>query len=185
MVLPVYLYGHPVLHKEADDIEQDYPGLDKLIADMFETMYFAEGIGLAAPQIGKSIAVIVIDGSVLADEFPECKDSKMVLINPQLEVIEDADPVTRSEGCLSVPGLSENVKRYEHIRLNWLDENFVEHEQEFSGFMARMIQHEYDHLLGVIYTDQIAPIRKQLIRNKLANMQRGKVKCGYRTVSAK
>ncbi len=185
MVLPVYLYGHPVLRKEADDIEQDYPGLDKLIADMFETMYFAEGIGLAAPQIGKSIAVIVIDGSVLADEFPECKDSKMVLINPQLEVIEDADPVTRSEGCLSVPGLSENVKRYEHIRLNWLDENFVEHEQEFSGFMARMIQHEYDHLLGVIYTDQIAPIRKQLIRNKLANMQRGKVKCGYRTVSAK
>lgn len=185
MVLPVYLYGHPVLRKEADDIEQDYPGLDKLIADMFETMYFAEGIGLAAPQIGKSIAVIVIDGSVLADEFPECKDSKMVLINPQLEVIEDADPVTRSEGCLSVPGLSENVKRYEHIRLNWLDENFVEHEREFSGFMARMIQHEYDHLLGVIYTDQIAPIRKQLIRNKLANMQRGKVKCGYRTVSAK
>lgn len=185
MVLPVYLYGHPVLRKEADDIEQDYPGLDKLIADMFETMYFAEGIGLAAPQIGKSIAVIVIDGSVLADEFPECKDSKMVLINPQLEVIEDADPVTRSEGCLSVPGLSENVKRYEHIRLNWLDENFVEHEQEFSGFMARMIQHEYDHLLGVIYTDQIAPIRKQLIRNKLANMQRGKVKCGYRTVCAK
>lgn len=174
-----------MLRKEADDIKQDYPGLDKLIADMFETMYFAEGIGLAAPQIGKSIAVIVIDGSVLADEFPECKDSKMVLINPQLEVIEDADPVTRSEGCLSVPGLSENVKRYEHIRLNWLDENFVEHEQEFSGFMARMIQHEYDHLLGVIYTDQIAPIRKQLIRNKLANMQRGKVKCGYRTVSAK
>lgn len=185
MVLPVYLYGHPVLRKEADDIEQDYPGLDKLIADMFETMYFTEGIGLAAPQIGKSIAVIVIDGSVLADEFPECKDSKMVLINPQLEVIEDADPVTRSEGCLSVPGLSENVKRYEHIRLNWLDENFEEHEQEFSGFMARMIQHEYDHLLGVIYTDHIAPIRKQLIRNKLANMQRGKVKCGYRTVSAK
>lgn len=185
MVLPVYLYGHPVLRKEADDIEQDYPGLDKLIADMFETMYFTEGIGLAAPQIGKSIAVIVIDGSVLADEFPECKDSKMVLINPQLEVIEDADPVPRSEGCLSVPGLSENVKRYEHIRLNWLDENFEEHEQEFSGFMARMIQHEYDHLLGVIYTDHIAPIRKQLIRNKLANMQRGKVKCGYRTVSAK
>lgn len=185
MVLPVYLYGHPVLRKEADDIEKDYPGLDKLIADMFETMYFTEGIGLAAPQIGKSIAVIVIDGSVLADEFPECKDSKMVLINPQLEVIEDADPVTRSEGCLSVPGLSENVKRYEHIRLNWLDENFEEHEQEFSGFMARMIQHEYDHLLGVVYTDHIAPIRKQLIRNKLANMQRGKVKCGYRTVSAK
>lgn len=185
MVLPVYLYGHPVLRKEADDIEKDYPGLDKLIADMFETMYFTEGIGLAAPQIGKSIAVIVIDGTVLADEFPECKDSKMVLINPQLEVIEDADPVTRSEGCLSVPGLSENVKRYEHIRLNWLDENFEEHEQEFSGFMARMIQHEYDHLLGVVYTDHIAPIRKQLIRNKLANMQRGKVKCGYRTVSAK
>ena len=185
MVLPVYLYGHPVLRKEAEDIEKDYPELDKLVKDMFETMYFTEGVGLAAPQIGRSIAVIVIDGSVLAKDFPECADSKMVLINPQLDVIEDVEPVSRPEGCLSVPGLSENVKRTEHIRLNWLDENFEEHEQEFTGFMSRIIQHEYDHLLGTVYTDRISPVRKQMIRNKLNNMSRGKVKCDYRVVAGK
>jgi peptide deformylase len=185
MILPVYLYGHPILREEVDDIEQDYPDLQKLIKDMFETMYYTEGVGLAAPQIGKSIAVIVIDGSPLAEDFPECANSKMVLINPELEVIEDQTPVVRAEGCLSLPGLSENVKRTEHIRLNWLDENFVEHEQEFSGYMSRIIQHEYDHLLGIVYTDRIAPIRKQMIRNKLNNLARGKAKCSYRTVSAK
>lgn len=185
MVLPVYLYGTPVLRQEAEDIDKDYPDLQKLIKDMFETMYHTEGIGLAAPQIGKSIALIVIDASVLGDDFPECADSKKVLINPQLDVIEDADPVSRAEGCLSLPGLSENVRRYEHVVLNWLDENFEEHEQEFHGFMARVIQHEFDHLLGTVYTDRIAPIRKQMIRNKLHNMERGKVKCAYRVVSAK
>lgn len=185
MILPVYLYGHPILREEVDDIEQDYPDLQKLIKDMFETMYYTEGVGLAAPQIGKPIAVIVIDGSPLAEDFPECANSKMVLINPELEVIEDQTPVVRAEGCLSLPGLSENVKRTEHIRLNWLDENFVEHEQEFSGYMSRIIQHEYDHLLGIVYTDRIAPIRKQMIRNKLNNLARGKAKCSYRTVSAK
>lgn len=185
MILPVYLYGTPVLRAEAEDIDKDYPELDKLIKDMFETMYHTDGIGLAAPQIGRSIAVIVIDASVLADEFPECADSKMVLINPQLDVIEDADPVSRSEGCLSLPGLSENVKRYEHVVLNWLDENFDEHEREFTGFMARVIQHEFDHLLGTVYTDRISPVRKQMIRNKLHNMERGKVKCAYRVVTGK
>ncbi len=185
MILPVYLYGHPVLREEAEDIEKDYPDLDKLIRDMFETMYHTDGVGLAAPQIGKSIAVIVIDGSPLAEDFPECANSKMVLINPQMEVIEDEAAISRPEGCLSLPGLQENVKRVEHIRLSWLDENFVEHEQEFKGFLARIIQHEYDHLLGVVYTDHIAPIRKQLIRNKLNNMAHGKARCAYRTVSAK
>ena len=185
MILPIYLYGTPVLRKEAEDIDKDYPELQKLIKDMFETMYNSEGIGLAAPQIGKSIALIVIDASPLAPDFPECVDSKMVLINPTLDVIEDADPVSRSEGCLSLPGLSENVKRYEHVVLNWFDEDFNEHEQEFTGFMARVIQHEFDHLLGTVYTDHISPIRKQMIRNKLHNMERGKAKCSYRTVSAK
>ena len=101
---------------------------------MFETMYHSEGVGLAAPQIGLPISVIVIDGNVLAENFPECKDLKFALINPELDVIEDKSPVTRDEGCLSLPGLSEPVKRYEHVRLNWLDENFEEHEQEFTGF---------------------------------------------------
>ena len=185
MVLPVYIYGHPVLRQETEDIDKDYPGLEKLIKDMWETMYFTEGVGLAAPQIGKSISVIVIDGSPLADTFPECKDSKMCLINPELEIIEDEGLISRDEGCLSLPGMSESVKRYEHVRLNWLDENFVEHEQEFKGFLARIIQHEFDHLLGTVYTDRISPIRKQMVRNKLNNLSRGKVKCDYRTVTAK
>lgn len=183
MILPVYLYGHPVLREEAEDIEKDYPGLEKLISDMFETMYHTEGVGLAAPQIGKSIAVIVIDGSPLAADFPECADSKMVLINPQLEIIEDMEPKSRSEGCLSLPGLSENVKRVEHVRLQWLDENFQPHEKEFTGFLSRIIQHEYDHLLGEVYTDHISPIRKQMILNKLHNLERGKVKCAYNVVA--
>lgn len=184
MILPVYVYGHPVLRKECEDIEENYPALDKLIRDMWETMYHSEGVGLAAPQIGKAINVIVIDGSPVADTFPECKDLKFALINPELEVIEDREPVSRDEGCLSLPGLSEAVKRVEHVRLNWLDENFEEHEEEFTGFAARIIQHEFDHLLGKVYTDRISPVRKQLIRNKLNNLARGKVKCDYKTVTA-
>ena len=184
MLLPIYLYGHPVLRAETEEITPDYPDLKKLIEDMWETLYNSEGVGLAAPQIGRSIRLIVIDGSVLADDFPECKDSKMVLINPELEVIEDMEPISRPEGCLSIPGLSENVKRIEHVRLNWLDENFVEHEKDFTGFLSRIMQHEYDHLEGEVYTDHIAPIRKQLIRSKLNNIAKGKVRCDYRTKSA-
>ncbi len=185
MKLPIYLYGQPVLREETEDISPDYPELKKLIDDMWETMYASEGVGLAAPQIGRSISLIVLDGSVLADDFPECKDSKMVLINPVLEVIEDEQPVSRGEGCLSLPGLTENVSRVEHVRLNWLDENFVEHEQEFRGFLSRIMQHEYDHLLGTVYTDRVAPIRKALIRTKLNNIQRGKVSCDYKVKSLK
>lgn len=180
MLLPIYLYGHPVLRGEAEDIDKDYPELEKLIADMWETMYDAEGIGLAAPQIGRSIALIVLDGSVLAETFPECKDSKMVLINPYLEVLEDVEPVTRDEGCLSLPGMSEPVKRHEHVRLTWQDENFVEHEKEFSGFLSRIMQHEYDHLLGTVYTDRVSPLRKQFIKSKLSNISHGRVRCDYR-----
>jgi peptide deformylase len=185
MKLPIYLYGQPVLREETEDISPDYPELKSLIDDMWETMYASEGVGLAAPQIGRSISLIVLDGSVLADDFPECKDSKMVLINPVLDVIEDEAPVSRGEGCLSLPGLTENVSRVEHVRLNWLDENFVEHEQEFRGFLSRIMQHEYDHLLGTVYTDRVAPIRKALIRTKLNNIQRGKVSCDYKVKSLK
>lgn len=184
MILPIYLYGHPVLRKETDEITQDYPELQKLIADMYETMYHSDGVGLAAPQIGLPIALAVIDGSVLADRFPECEGLKLTLINPELEVLEDVEPISREEGCLSLPGLSEPVKRREHIRLNWLDENFEEHEQEFSGFASRIIQHEFDHLLGTVYTDRISPIRKQMIRTKLNNIAKGKTKCDYRTKTA-
>ena len=173
-----------MLRKIAQPIEKDYPDLEKLIADMWETMYHSEGVGLAAPQIGKSIKLIVIDGTPLADTFPECADGKFVLINPELEVLEDADAVTRDEGCLSLPGMSEGVKRFEHVRLKWLDENFEPHEQEFSGFLSRIIQHEYDHLLGKVYTDRVSPLRKQLIKSKLSNIVKGKVRCDYRVIAA-
>ncbi|MDE6294522.1 MAG: peptide deformylase [Muribaculaceae bacterium] len=180
MILPVYLLGHPVLRQECEDITPDYPELKKLVADMFETMYNSDGVGLAAPQIGLPISLLVIDGSPLADDFPECKDFKMACINPQLEIIEDEEPVSRPEGCLSIPGVSENVKRHEHVVLRWLDEDFQPHEQEFKGFASRIIQHEFDHLCGEVFTDHIAPIRKQLIKAKLNNIVKGKVKCSYR-----
>ena len=178
MILPVYLIGQPVLREEAEDITKDYPDLHKLIDNMWETMYNSDGVGLAAPQIGRSIALAVIDGRPMADSFPECADLRLVLINPELEVIEDAAPVSRAEGCLSLPGINENVRRHEHIRLKWLDENFEPHEQEFSGFASRIIQHEYDHLLGEVFTEHISPIRKQMIRAKLNSISQGRVNCG-------
>lgn len=178
MNLPVYLYGHPVLRETAEDVTPDYPELKKLIDDMFETMYTSEGVGLAAPQIGKSIRLVVIDADPVAENFPDCAGKKMVLINPEIEVLE-GDKVTRSEGCLSLPGLSEDVKRIEKIRLNWLDENFEEHEEVIEGFLARIVQHECDHLEGMVYIDHISPIRKQMIRRKLLNIVEGRVKCDY------
>lgn len=185
MILPVYLLGQPVLRQETEDITPDYPDLKQLIQNMWDTMYNSDGVGLAAPQIGRSISLIVIDGSPVADACPECTDFKLVLINPELEVIEDEDPVSRSEGCLSLPGIAENVKRYEHVRLKWLDEDFQPHEQEFRGFASRIIQHEFDHLLGEVFTDHISPIRKQMIKTKLNNIAKGKVSCDYRVSAAR
>ena len=184
MIYPIYLYGHPVLRKKSEPVKEDNPDIKQLVADMFETMYNSEGVGLAAPQIGKSIRLIVIDGDVVSEKFPECKDLKLTLINPQLEVIEDEEPVTREEGCLSLPGLSENVKRYEHVKLKWFDEDFQPHTQEFKGFASRIIQHEFDHLEGEVYTDHVSPIRKQLIKSKLNNIQKGKITCDYKVKSA-
>lgn len=181
MILPVYLLGHPVLREETEDITPDYPDLQQLIRNMWDTMYNSDGVGLAAPQIGRSISLIVIDGNPVADSFPECEGLKMVLINPELEIIEDESPVSRAEGCLSLPGINENVKRHEHVILRWLDEEFKPHEQEFRGFASRIIQHEFDHLLGEVFTDHISPIRKQMIKSKLNNIAKGKVHASYRT----
>ncbi len=128
MKLPVYLYGHPVLREISEDITPDYPGLKQLVADMFETMYASDGVGLAAPQIGRNDRIVVIDASPVAENFPECDGWKKALINPEIEIL-DGDMVSRSEGCLSLPGLSEDVKRVEHIRLRWLDEDFQPHEE--------------------------------------------------------
>ncbi len=178
MKLPVYLYGHPVLRNVSVDITADYPDLEKLIADMYETMYASEGVGLAAPQIGRNDRIVVIDADPVAETHPECAGRKMTLINPEIEVL-DGEKVTRGEGCLSLPGLSENVTRVEHIRLKWVDEKFVAHEEEISGFLARIVQHECDHLEGKMYIDHISPIRKQLIRSKLTNIITGKIRCDY------
>lgn len=183
MKLPIYIYGHPVLRKETQPITKDYPNLQKLIDDMFETMYAAEGCGLAAPQVGLSIRLVVIDADVLKENFPECAGRKMVLINPEVEVL-DGEECTRSEGCLSLPGLSENVSRVEHIRLRWLDENFEPHEEEMSGFLSRCVQHELDHLEGKVYMDHVSTTRKLLIRNKLRNLMDGKFTCDYRVKTA-
>ncbi len=147
MKLPVYLYGHPVLRKKAETVAPDREGLKELIDNMFATMYASEGVGLAAPQVGLSERIVVIDASPLGENFPECAGRKFTLINPELTVL-DGEKVTREEGCLSLPGLSENVPRVEHIRLRWLDDDFTEHEEEISGFLARIVQHECDHLEG-------------------------------------
>ena len=178
MKLPIYLYGHPVLRNISEDITPDYPDFGKLVSDMFETMYESDGVGLAAPQIGRNIRLVVIDGSPLAESFPECEGMKMVLVNPRIEVLE-GDKVSRSEGSLSLPGLSENVNRVEKIRMTWLDENFTPCEKVFEGFAARIIQHECDHLEGKVYIDHISPIRKQLIKSKLNNIVTGRTRCDY------
>ena len=178
MKLPVYLYGHPVLRRKSETINSDYPELKKLLDDMFETMYASEGVGLAAPQIGRNDRIVVIDADPVSENNPECAGRKMVLINPVVEIL-DGEKITRGEGCLSLPGLSENVTRIEHIKLQWEDENFTKHEEIISGFLARIVQHECDHLEGELYIDHISPIRKQLIRTKLNNIISGKTRCDY------
>lgn len=180
MILPMYLYGQPVLRKVAAPIEKDYPELQTLVANMFETMYKSEGIGLAAPQIGLPIRVIVIDVTVLADEHPELADSKKVLINPQILETSGKD-VSMEEGCLSLPGIHENVTRKDTIRIHYFDENWTEHDDTVTGYLARVMQHENDHLEGHVFTDKISPIRRQLIKGKLANIAKGKVACNYKT----
>ena len=178
MKLPVYLYGHPVLRAVSTDITPDYPGLKELIADMYAAMYESEGVGLAAPQIGRNDRIVVIDADPAKDSFPECAGRRLTLINPRVEVL-DGDRTSMGEGCLSLPGISENVPRVEHIRLKWVDENFEPHEEEISGYLARIVQHECDHLEGKMFIDHISPIRKQLIKAKLNNILNGKVSVDY------
>lgn len=181
MRLPIYLYGHPVLRATAKPVDTDSISADelrKLIDDMFETMYAADGVGLAAPQVGKSLAMVVIDGSPIAEKMPECEGFKRVIINPELEIL-DGDPVGRDEGCLSIPGLSEEVKRVEHIRIKYLDRDLKPCEEEVSGFAARMVQHELDHLDGKMYTDRVSLMRKQMIRNKLNGIASGRITAEY------
>ncbi|WP_165044251.1 peptide deformylase [Dysgonomonas sp. ZJ709] len=179
MILPIYLYGQPVLRKIASDITQEYPNLKELIANMFETMYNADGIGLAAPQIGLDIRLFVIDLEPLAEDNPQYADFKKVFINPRI-VEYSGDIVKMDEGCLSLPGISEPVEREANIRIQYLDENFVAHDETYGDFFARCIQHEYDHIEGKLFIDKISGIRRQLIKGKLNNLIKGRTNCGYR-----
>lgn len=180
MILPIYIYGQPVLRKEAEDITADYEGLGQLISDMFETMYKSDGIGLAAPQIGKAVRIVVVDTDILKDDFPECAGFKKAFINGHIVETDDTETVSMEEGCLSLPGIHESVKRATRVRIQYVDENFTPHDEWIEGYLARVVQHEFDHLDGHVFTDRISPLRKQMIRGKLTNLLKGKVHCSYK-----
>jgi peptide deformylase len=181
MIYPVVVYGHTVLKKVAPDIEKDYPGLQKLIDDLFDTMYHSEGLGLAAPQIGKSIRVFVIDGAPVAEDEPDLANFKKAFINAHI-VEKCGELVPMNEGCLSIPNLREEVKRESHIRINYYDENWEYHDEVFDGYKARIIQHEYDHLDGILFVDRINPLKKRLLKGKLTDISKGKFEADYKTI---
>jgi len=180
MILPIYTYGQPVLRKEAVDITPDYPNLKTLIADMFETMYRSDGVGLAAPQIGKAIRLAVITLDSLKEDFPEYAGFNKAYINPHILEVDNTKTESMEEGCLSLPGIHEPVRRPTRIRVKYLDEDFNEHDEWVEGFLARVMQHEFDHLDGHVFIDRISPLRKQMIRSKLNALLKGKVSCNYK-----
>ena len=182
MIYPIHVYGMPVLRKVAQDIDSNYEGLQELIADMYETMYQADGIGLAAPQVGKSIRLIVIDGTHIDEddeERSELHEFKKVLINPQI-INEEGEEWEFNEGCLSIPNIREDVKRKPNIRLQYLDENFEFHDEEFTGLKGRILQHEMDHVNGILFTDRISPIRKRLLNTRLRAISKGNTDAKYK-----
>jgi len=188
MILPIVAYGDPVLKKEAEEIDEKYDGLKELIDNMFETMYDASGVGLAAPQIGKSIRLFVVDASPFAEveegeeEDPMakgCEGFKKVFINPIIEE-ETGEEWAFNEGCLSIPKIREEVYRKEKILVTYFDENFEFHEEEFDGYAARVIQHEYDHVEGILFTDHLTPLKKRLLKKKLTNISKGEINVDYR-----
>lgn len=185
MILPIYIYGQPVLRKESADIEKDYPNLKELLANMFETMEEANGVGLAAPQIGLNIRVVVIDLDVLSEDFPEYKGFKKGFINPHIIEYDDTNTESLEEGCLSLPGIQEKVTRPTRIHVQYLDEDLNEHDEWVEGYLARVMQHEFDHLDAKMFIDRISPLRKQLIKSKLKALLQGRYRCSYRTKAAR
>ena len=182
MILPIYIYGQPVLRKVAENITPDYPELKQLIANMYETLDASNGVGLAAPQIGLAIRVVVIDLDVLSDDFPEYKGFRKAFINAHiLEYDEDSKKESMEEGCLSIPGISEKVNRPTRIHVKYLDEDLKEHDEWVDGYLARVMQHEFDHLEGTMFVDRVSPLRKNMIAGKLKNIIKGKFRCAYRT----
>ena len=180
MILPIYLYGSGVLRERTSLVSPDYPGLKQLIDDMYETMYAAEGVGLAAPQVGLSIRLFVMDADEFADDEPSAKGFKQAFVNP--EILERGGArVSRSEGCLSVPDMKADVVRESVVKVRYCDENFVERTEIFDGVIARIIQHEYDHLEGILYPDLLSQLKKKLLRRKLDCIRSGGNRPHYRS----
>ncbi len=186
MILPIIAYGDPVLRKLGKSIDKDYPALESLLENMFETMYGAKGIGLAAPQIGLPIRIFIVDATPFKDdEELELEERnflstfKQVFINAQI-IDETGDEWVFNEGCLSIPDVREDVFRNETVKIEYLDEKFEKHTKEFSGIAARIIQHEYDHIQGILFTDKLSSLKKRLIKGKLANISKGKIRIDYR-----
>jgi peptide deformylase len=181
MTHPIYIYGHPVLRKVAEDIDKDHPGLSDIISDLFDTMYNSEGLGLAAPQIGKSIRVFVIDGAPVAEDEPELAGFRKTFINAHI-LERNGEVIPMLEGCLSIPGMREEVNRESRVRIKYFDENWEFHDDIFEGYKARIIQHEYDHLDGILFTDKVNALKKRLIKNRLNAISKGKFEASYKTV---
>ena len=183
MILPIYTYGNAVLRKVAEPITVDYPELSTLITNMFETMYHAEGVGLAAPQVGLPIRILVIDLAPFKEDDPELGAFKVAMINPTL-IEKSTAEVSGEEGCLSIPGVHETVLRAEVIKIKYYDVDFNEHIEEIEGYKARVVQHEYDHLEGHLFTDRVTPIRRQLLKSRLTSIVKGKTSCSYKVKKA-
>jgi len=181
MVLPIVAYGHPRLRRISEDIDKDYPDLDEFITDMFDTMYVSSGVGLAAPQINKSIRLFIVDATPFAEEIPEAEGFKKVFINARI-VEETGEEWSFNEGCLSLPEIREDVVRKPDIRIQYYDEKFEYHDDRFSKVMARIVQHEYDHLEGVLFVDRISNIRKVLLKRKLLDISKGNIDVDYKMI---
>jgi peptide deformylase len=179
MILPILAYGDPVLRKKAQNIDKTYPDLPRLIEDMFETMYASHGVGLAAPQIGKSINLFIIDTTPFADDETPHTPIKKVFINPEI-LDETGDEWEFEEGCLSIPQIRENVWRQEQLTIRYVDEFFNEHTETYDDIVARVIQHEYDHCQGVLFIDHLSELKKRLLKNKLLRISKGDVDVNYR-----
>ena len=180
MVYPIVVYGSPLLRKVSEEISPDDPELKTLIDDMFETMYVSDGVGLAAPQIGKNLRLFVIDGTPMKEDDPSLEGFKKAFINPEI-LNEDGDEWAFTEGCLSLPNIREDIYRPETVTIRYFDENFKEYEETYDGIKARIIQHEYDHLDGILFVDKLTPLKKKLLRGKLNDIAKGKSKAAYKT----
>ncbi len=181
MILPIVAYGHQMLKKVAEEIDKNYPSLSQLISDMWETMYFSHGVGLAAPQINKSIRLIVLDASPFAEEDPRALNFKKVMINAHI-ISEEGEEWAFNEGCLSVPEIREDIYRKPIIKIQYYDENWNFFDETYDGVMARIIQHEYDHLEGILFVDRVSSLRKMLLKRRLNDISTGKVDIKYRMI---